>query len=53
VPAKAKDPSRGRAVAAYLKWIYTDGQTVAQNQGYATLPKELLAKAAATAATIR
>jgi hypothetical protein len=26
---------------------------VAQNQGYATLPKELLAKAAATAATIR
>jgi phosphate transport system substrate-binding protein len=53
VPAKAKDPSRGRAVAAYLKWIYTDGQTVAQNQGYATLPKELLAKVAATAATIR
>jgi len=53
VPAKAKDPSRGRAVAAYLKWIYTDGQTVAQNQGYATLPKELLAKVAAVAATIR
>ena len=53
VPAKAKDPSRGRAVAAYLKWIYSDGQTVAENQGYATLPKELLAKAAATAATIR
>jgi phosphate transport system substrate-binding protein len=53
VPAKAKDPSRGRAVAAYLKWIYADGQMVAQNQGYATLPKELLAKVAATAATIR
>ena len=53
VPAKAKDPSRGRAVAAYLKWVYTDGQMVAQNQGYATLPKELLAKVAASAATIR
>jgi phosphate transport system substrate-binding protein len=53
VPAKAKDPSRGRAVAAYLKWIYTDGQMVAQNQGYATLPKELLAKVAASAATIQ
>jgi phosphate transport system substrate-binding protein len=53
VPARAKDPSRGRAVAAYLKWVYTDGQMVAQNQGYATLPKELLARVAASAATIR
>jgi phosphate transport system substrate-binding protein len=53
VPAKAKDPSRGRAVAAYLNWIYTDGQQVAENQGYATLPKELLAKVSASAATIR
>ncbi len=53
VPAKAKDPSRGRAVAAYLNWIYTDGQQVAQDKGYATLPKELLAKVTATAATIR
>jgi phosphate transport system substrate-binding protein len=52
VPEKAKDPSRGRAIAAYLKWIYGDGQQVAQNQGYATLPKELLAKVAASAATI-
>ena len=53
VPAKAKDPSRGRAVAAYLKWIYTDGQQLARDKDYATLPKELLAKAAASAATIR
>ncbi len=53
VPAKAKDPSRGRAVAAYLKWIYSDGQQVAQDKGYATLPKELLTKVAAIAATIR
>lgn len=52
VPAKAKDPSRGRAVAAYLKWIYADGQQLAQDRGYATLPKELLAKVAASAATI-
>jgi phosphate transport system substrate-binding protein len=53
VPAKAKDPPRGRAVAAYLKWIYTDGQQVAQDKGYATLPKELLAKVAASAGTVR
>lgn len=53
VPAKAKDPLRGRAVADYLKWVYGDGQRIAQEQGYATLPKELLAKVAASAATAR
>jgi len=52
VPAKAKDPERGRAVAEYLRWIYGDGQTIAQDQGYATLPKELLTKVSASAASI-
>ena len=53
VPAKAKDSERGRAVAEYLGWVYTDGQKIAQDQGYATLPHELLAKVAAKAATVR
>lgn len=53
VPAKAKDPDRGRVVNAYLKWIYTDGQRIAREEGYATLPDELLAKVAASAATAR
>lgn len=53
VPAKAKDSERGRAVAEYLGWIYTDGQKIAQDQGYALLPKELLSKIAAKAATVR
>ena len=53
VPAKAKDPARGRAVADYLKWVYSDGQKIAQEQGYATLPKELLAKVAASTAAIQ
>jgi phosphate transport system substrate-binding protein len=53
VPAKAKDSERGRAVADYLGWVFTDGQRVAQDQGYAILPHELLAKVAAKAATIR
>ena len=53
VPAKAKDPERGRAVAEYLKWIYADGQSVARDRGYATLPKEVLAKVAASAAAVR
>jgi phosphate transport system substrate-binding protein len=53
VPAKAKDADRGRAVADYLDWVYTDGQKIAQDQGYATLPHDLLVKVAAKAATVR
>jgi phosphate transport system substrate-binding protein len=53
VPAKSRDAERGRAVADYLRWVYEDGQRIAQEQGYATLPKELLAKVAASAATVR
>jgi phosphate transport system substrate-binding protein len=53
VPAKAKESERGRAVAEYLGWIYTDGQRIAQDQGYAVLPKELLSRIAAKAATVR
>lgn len=53
VPAVAPDPERGRAVTAYLKWVYTNGQKIAQEQGYATLPADVLAKVAAKAATVR
>jgi phosphate transport system substrate-binding protein len=53
VPAKAKDSERGRAVSEYLRWVYTDGQAIAKEQGYATMPPELLAKVAAKAATVR
>ena len=53
VAAKAKDPARGHMVSEYLKWIYSDGQNIAQDQGYATLPKELRARVATAAATIR
>jgi len=52
LPAAAKDPARGRAVADYLKWVYTSGQKIAQEQGYATLPEDVLEKVAAKAATI-
>ncbi len=52
VPAVAPDPERGRAVAAYLKWVYTSGQKIAREQGYATLPADVLAKVAAKASTI-
>ena len=53
VPAAASDPERGRAVADYLKWVYTSGQRIAQDQGYATLPADVLAKVAAEASTVR
>jgi phosphate transport system substrate-binding protein len=53
VPAVASDPERGRAVAAYLKWIYSSGQIIAQEKGYAVLPEDLLEKVVAKAATIR
>ncbi len=53
VPAVAKDPGRGSTVASYLKWVYSIGQKIAQEKGYATLPPELLEKVAAKAATIR
>jgi phosphate transport system substrate-binding protein len=53
VPAIAKEPARGRAVANYLKWVYNSGQKIALKQGYATLPEDVLEKVAAKAATIR
>jgi len=53
VPAVAKDPGRGSAVAGYLRWVYTGGQKIAQEKGYAILPPEVLEKVVAKAATIR
>ena len=44
VPAKSKEPERGRALMEYLRWLYGDGQAIARDRGYATLPNELLAK---------
>ncbi len=53
VPAVAKDPERGRAVANYLKWVYTSGQKIAQELDYATLPEDVLEKVVAKASAIR
>jgi phosphate transport system substrate-binding protein len=52
VPASAKDPERGRAVASYVKWMYTSGQKIAQEQGYANLPEDVLEKVLARSATL-
>lgn len=53
VPAISKDSERGRAIAEYLRWVYTSGERIAQEQGYPPLPDQLLAKVTAKAATIR
>jgi phosphate transport system substrate-binding protein len=52
VPVKSKDPQRGRAVVAYLKWVYSEGQQIAKEQGYATLPDNLRAKVIAATAVV-
>jgi phosphate transport system substrate-binding protein len=48
IPAKAKDSERGRALLEYLRWLYGDGQNVARDRGYATLPNDLLVKVTAS-----
>ncbi|HEY2548532.1 MAG TPA: hypothetical protein VGI46_20835, partial [Candidatus Acidoferrum sp.] len=53
VPAVAKDSQRGHAIGEYLRWVYTSGEKIAQEQGYPALPEELLAKVMAKAGTIR
>lgn len=53
VPAAAADAQRGRAVAGYLRWVFSAGQEIARSQGYATLPSSVLTKVQAKAATIR
>jgi phosphate transport system substrate-binding protein len=52
-PAVAKDPERGRAVASYLKWVYSSGQKIAQERGYANLPEDVLEKVVSKSTTVR
>lgn len=53
VPAKSKDPERGRALAAYLAWVYSRGQEIARAEGYAPLPPRVLERARSKAAAIK
>jgi len=40
----SSDPRRGAALVDLLNWIFTDGQRLASEDGYAELPPPLLAK---------
>jgi phosphate transport system substrate-binding protein len=53
VPAHAQDPTRGQSVSDYLKWVYSAGQELARDHGYAPLPPAVLDKVRAKAATLR
>ena len=53
VPMKSKDPERRRALADYLRWIYADGQKIARDRGYVSLPNELLTKVVTSIASVR
>jgi phosphate transport system substrate-binding protein len=52
VPAKPKDPYRGRALVTFLDWIFTTGQAFTARQGAAPLPPQMLARVHAKIASI-
>ena len=45
LPAQSQDSARALAMTNLLSWIYTDGQTIAEESGYTGLPKQLLTEA--------
>jgi phosphate transport system substrate-binding protein len=53
IPSQAADADRRRAVKDYLKWVYTVGQKIAREQGYAPLPDDVLSKVTSKVASIR
>ncbi len=46
------DPKRAAALSDFLSWVYSDGQKIADKDGYTELPPELLAKVKAKVATL-
>lgn len=53
IPEHYTDASRALAVREYLKWVYSQGQTIAKGQGYAPLPPSIVAKVAAKTSLIK
>jgi len=49
----ASDARRAAALADLLNWVYTDGQKLAAQEGYAALPPPLLAKVKAKVSSLR
>jgi phosphate transport system substrate-binding protein len=51
LPAKAANRARARAMSDFLDWAMSDGQKMAEREGYAELPASLLAKVTAKLAS--
>ena len=52
VPVSGLSPERSHAVKEFLQWALGDGQEIAKNMGYATLPAGVLEKARAKVNTV-
>jgi len=46
------DPKRAAALSDFLNWVYSDGQKIADQDGYSELPPELLTKVKAKVASL-
>ena len=52
-PAKSSDPTRTSAIVNLFSWVYSDGQTIAEQEGYAGLPSQLVSEARKRLAELR
>ena len=50
---KSADSARAESVNSFLTWIYSDGQRIADEQGYTPLPSQLLAEVRKKLTTLR
>jgi len=52
-PAKSSDPARIPAIVNLFSWIYSDGQAIAEQEGYTGLPSQLVSEARKKLAELR
>jgi phosphate transport system substrate-binding protein len=51
--SSSSDPMRAGAIGAFLNWVLSDGQTLAEEEGYARLPSQLVTNIKARVKSIR
>jgi phosphate transport system substrate-binding protein len=53
VPQRSKDPAKGQDLADFLYWMVGPGQPMAENLGYASLPRKLVPQVKKLIAQVR
>jgi phosphate transport system substrate-binding protein len=53
VPQRSKDPAKGQDLAAFLYWMIDAGQAMAENLGYAPLPRKIVPQVKRLIAQVR